>query len=206
VGYYTAIPDPFDKHNRGDPLVKDPCPKEPEKQPENDEARLFRDSIGAVRPVKADEKVRHQSRPPPTPAQTDANEARVRDELLTHQIDPGSMETGEELGWCHSSVSPTVFKRLRRGQFSVGAVLDLHHMNQEAARRSIHQFLDDCHRERVSCARIIHGKGLRSRFGGPVLKALTDSLLRRHPDVLAFASARPEDGGTGAAYVLLKKR
>ena len=187
-------------------MARDPCREKPKNQLDDDDVQLFRESIGKVRPVKADDRVHHQSRPQPNPDQTDANEARVRHEMLTHEIDPGSMETGEELAWYHSSVSPTVFKRLRRGRFSVGAVLDLHHMNQDAARRSIHQFLEDCHRQRVSCARIIHGKGLRSRSGGPVLKALTDSLLRRHPDVLAFASARPEDGGTGAAYVLLKRR
>ena len=40
---------------------------------------------------------------------------------------------------------------------------------------------------------------------GPVLKGLTNSLLRRRKAVLAFTSARPNDGGTGAVYVLLKK-
>ncbi len=37
-----------------------------------------------------------------------------------------------------------------------------------------------------------------------MLKRLTDSLLRRRKEVLAFASARPNDGGTGAVYVLLR--
>jgi DNA-nicking Smr family endonuclease len=54
--------------------------------------------------------------------------------------------------------------------------------------------------------RIVHGKGWRSGPGGPVLKGLTDHLLRRRADVLAFASARPADGGTGAVLVLLKTR
>jgi DNA-nicking Smr family endonuclease len=53
--------------------------------------------------------------------------------------------------------------------------------------------------------RIVHGKGLRSRAAGPVLKALTDRLLRRRDDVIAFASARPALGGTGAVVVLLKR-
>ena len=56
------------------------------------------------------------------------------------------------------------------------------------------------------CVRIVHGKGLRSRPGGPVLKGLADLVLRRHGDVLAFASARPSQGGTGAVVVLLKPR
>jgi DNA-nicking Smr family endonuclease len=37
-----------------------------------------------------------------------------------------------------------------------------------------------------------------------VLKQLTDTLLRRRADVLAFASARPAQGGTGAVIVLLQ--
>jgi DNA-nicking Smr family endonuclease len=52
--------------------------------------------------------------------------------------------------------------------------------------------------------RIIHGKGYRSGARGPVLKTAVDSWLRRHTDVMAFTSARPIDGGTGAVYVLLR--
>jgi DNA-nicking Smr family endonuclease len=54
------------------------------------------------------------------------------------------------------------------------------------------------------CVKIIHGKGLRSRAQGPVLKRLVDGLLRRRGDVLAFASAPPAEGGTGAVVVLMR--
>ena len=33
-----------------------------------------------------------------------------------------------------------------------------------------------------------------------------DSWLRRNGEVLAYCSARPNDGGTGAVYVLLKRK
>ena len=51
--------------------------------------------------------------------------------------------------------------------------------------------------------RIIHGKGLRSGHRGPVLKTAVSAVLRRTGAVLAYVSARPVDGGTGALYVLL---
>jgi DNA-nicking Smr family endonuclease len=38
-----------------------------------------------------------------------------------------------------------------------------------------------------------------------VLKRLVDGLLRRRSDVVAFASAKPAEGGTGATIVLLKR-
>ncbi|MEO5625059.1 MAG: Smr/MutS family protein, partial [Dokdonella sp.] len=64
---------------------------------------------------------------------------------------------------------------------------------------------DDCRHHDLLCVRIVHGKGLRSKAAGPVLKQLTDSMLRRRADVLAFTSARPAQGGTGAVIVLLQR-
>ena len=99
--------------------------------------------------------------------------------------------------------SPKLLRRLKRGHFSVQAEVDLHHMNAAAAADSIVDLLEEADAEGWRCVRIVHGKGLRSRPGGPVLKGLTDRLLRRHSDVLAFTSARPAQGGTGAVIVLL---
>jgi DNA-nicking Smr family endonuclease len=53
--------------------------------------------------------------------------------------------------------------------------------------------------------RIIHGKGLSSAGKLPVLKGKVDAWLRQMDAVLAFCSARRNDGGTGALYVLLKR-
>jgi DNA-nicking Smr family endonuclease len=66
------------------------------------------------------------------------------------------------------------------------------------------QFLQYARSQRLACVRIIHGKGLRSGQRGPVLKQTVNTLLRRADPVLAFASARPAAGGTGATLVLLQ--
>jgi DNA-nicking Smr family endonuclease len=52
----------------------------------------------------------------------------------------------------------------------------------------------------------VHGKGNGSWQKQPVLKNKLNQWLRQRDEVLAFCSARPCDGGTGAIYVLLKKR
>jgi DNA-nicking Smr family endonuclease len=98
----------------------------------------------------------------------------------------------------------TVWRRLRRGAYRIGAELDLHGLNRERARLAVQEFLADCQERNLRCVRIIHGKGLGSPNTGPVIKSLLDSWLRRRRDVLAFCSARPQDGGTGAVYVLLR--
>lgn len=61
---------------------------------------------------------------------------------------------------------------------------------------------------RRRCVLLIHGRGLNSPDRVPVLKnALVGWLTRGRlaKRVLAFATARPVDGGAGALYVLLRK-
>lgn len=127
------------------------------------------------------------------------------DELERGEIDWTEVESGEELSFVRAGVQRRVLKTLRRGGYSVGAELDLHQMNIEAARKSIVDFIQYAGQRGITCVKIIHGKGLRSKSRGPVLKGLTNSLLRRRKAVLAFTSARPNDGGTGAVYVLLRR-
>jgi DNA-nicking Smr family endonuclease len=108
------------------------------------------------------------------------------------------------LSFQRAGVRTQVMRRLRRGQYPVEAELDLHGLNQAAARDRLAEFLAVARDSGRRCVRVIHGKGYRSGARGPVLKAAVDLWLRRHMDVMAFSSARAIDGGTGALYVLLR--
>jgi DNA-nicking Smr family endonuclease len=99
----------------------------------------------------------------------------------------------------------TVMRRLRRGDYRIGAELDLHGMTADAARGELARFLREAIGRELRCVRIIHGKGLGSEGRGPVLKPRVARWLRQRDDVLAYCSARPADGGTGALYVLLRR-
>ena len=164
---------------------------------------LFVQAIGAVRPIKQPIVEHDKPRPPPEPVQSLLDEARVPSELIGSDIDPTLIEVGEELSYLKDGHSPTLLRKLKRGQFSIADEIDLHQMTAPLAREAIAQFLAESKRERRLCVKIIHGKGLRSRNEGPVLKRLVDGLLRRRADVLAFASAKANQGGTGAVIVLL---
>lgn len=173
-------------------------------RPSEDDIALFREAVGPVRHIEAEAPVSAAPPPRPHPHMRDADEAAVLRELLQASHDPAWIEIGEELSYLREGHSPKLLRRLKRGQFSIQAEVDLHHMNAAAATAAILELLEEAHAEGWRCIRIVHGKGLRSRPGGPVLKGLTDRLLRRRNDVLAFASARPAQGGTGAAIVLLR--
>lgn len=172
-----------------------------------EDSLLFRNSIGDVRRLaqRSPAPQPDKSRPAPHPAMFERDEAAVRDELLDSAIDPAALEVGEELLYLRDGHSPQLLTRLRRGAFSVEDEIDLHQMNEKAARAMLDDFLADSKRRGLACLRIVHGKGLRSGAAGPVLKRMTDRVLRRRNDVLAFAPARPAQGGTGATVVLLRK-
>jgi len=170
----------------------------------DDDSRLFREAIGDVRPLDPVQPPPAAAKPAPHPHMLDADEAAVPGELLDLAFDPALLEVGEELSYLRDGYPPKLLRQLKRGQFSVQDDIDLHQMNAAAAQASIAMFLAEAKQHGLRCVRIVHGKGLRSRSAGPVLKGLTDRMLRRRDDVIAFASARPAMGGTGAVVVLLK--
>lgn len=111
---------------------------------------------------------------------------------------------GAALSFQRAGLRPQVMRRLRRGLYPAEDELDLHGLNQTAARDQLADFIARSRDSGRRCVRIIHGKGYRSGARGPVLKTAVDLWLRRHLDVMAFTSARAIDGGTGAVYVLLR--
>jgi DNA-nicking Smr family endonuclease len=181
------------------------APPTPQQEIPVDDSELFRASIGHVRPLAHIATPLPQApKPAPEARQFELDEAAVRDELLDHAFDPGLIEVGEEIHHLKLGQSSRLLKRLRRGHYSVQAEIDLHQMTVAVAREAIVGFLNEAIRHRELCVRIVHGKGLRSSSRGPVIKRMTEQLLRRRDDVLAFASALPAQGGTGAVLVLLR--
>ena len=184
-------------------------PSDYRKDPEGlstDDSALFRDAVQDVRPLNRPLRIRsHRTPPEPRPHLTEADEASVLHEMLDGDLDPAEMESGEELHYRREGLQQSVLRRLRRGHYRVGAELDLHGLVVTEARQAVSEFILQARARNRRCVRIIHGKGLRSRHRGPVLKTHLDKWLRRRDDVLAFCSARPVDGGTGAVYVLLRR-
>ncbi|MDY6991788.1 MAG: Smr/MutS family protein [Pseudomonadota bacterium] len=168
------------------------------------ERELFRQAMQGVKPLKCDTVPLEFPRPLPLPKQRYLDEALVRQDMLSEQFDTAELETGEELTFLRSGLQRRVLFKLRRGHFSVRAELDLHGMIVREAREAVGQFLYYCRHHQVRCARIIHGKGYGSWHKQPILKTKLNHWLRQRDEVLAFCSARPVDGGTGAIYVLLK--
>ncbi|KAF1686486.1 SMR domain protein [Pseudoxanthomonas broegbernensis] len=170
---------------------------------EDDDAELFRAAVGKVAPL------RKPAPAPPAPPRPRAaarpgkpDEKGVRGRLADHP--DAVLLRGDPSAFRRERVSGHDWQRLRRGQFSAQDELDLHGANALQAETLLARFLAESAQAGLGCVRIIHGKG--GGEGVPVLKNLVDRLLRQRGDVLAFHSAPPAQGGTGALLVLLARR
>ncbi|TAM13056.1 MAG: hypothetical protein EPN72_11180 [Nevskiaceae bacterium] len=172
---------------------------------EGEDSGLFRAAMAGVKPRSA---VAHAATrravPAPHPRSREADEQAILHELLDGPFDADLADCVETLQYRGPGIQDRVWRRLVRGRYHIEAEIDLHGLNREQAYLAVAQFIMECRDRDQRCVRIIHGKGLRSSGRGPVLRTLLGGWLRRRDDVLAFCQARPEHGGSGASYVLLR--
>lgn len=172
--------------------------------PGDDDAALFRDAIGPVRRLPEAPAAPRAPRPAPRPTMAERDHRQARSEF-ERLLDSGPLEAGDSMRHRRDDISPRMLRRLARGHYSVQDDLDLHHAPLRQAEDMLRRFLAESRENGLGCVRIVHGKGLHAD-GAPVLKNMVDRLLRQRADVLAFHSAPPAQGGTGAVLVLLRPR
>jgi len=188
-----------------------PLPPKAKKTPkvsEADEAALFYSAMDGV------QQITHRGEAPvPNPRlpeiiDDNAEALAQLSELVAGSGDFNVSDTDEYIEGAGPGIDRNLLRSLRRGDFSIQGRLDLHGMTQPAAREAVERFLTDSRRANRRCVLIVHGRGLNSKDQIPVLKAgLKEWLSSKRIGnlVLAFATARPQDGGAGAVYVLLRR-
>ncbi len=170
-----------------------------------DDLALFKQAVKDARPLHS-KRVNFQAPlPKPIPKQFLRDERQaLADSLSDGYIPSHELETGEELLYLRQGQSPVILSKLRRGNWVIQASIDLHGLVADEARLYVAEFLADCKKRDIRCVRIVHGKGLGSRNREPVLKHKLRNWLMQKDEVLAYAQAKPQDGGSGAVIVLLK--
>ena len=107
-----------------------------------------------------------------------------------------------------SGVDKRTVERMRRGKLAIDARLDLHGEYQATAEARLESFIIDCFEAGCRLVLVITGKGLASNSTGVLRKRLPDWLNKPkcREVTLSFCAARPEHGGEGAFYILLRRK
>lgn len=174
-------------------------------QAANSNANLFQAAVKNTRPLNINVPFTEKIYPKPIAKQFIRDEKQALRDSLSDDFYPAhELESGEELLYLRTGQSPDVLSKLRRGFWVVQAQIDLHGLISDEAREYVAEFLSRCKKRNIRCVRIVHGKGLGSRNREPVLKHKLRNWLMQKDEVIAYAQAKPEDGGSGAVIVLLK--
>lgn len=176
---------------------------------DEDEASLFAQEVAGIKPLKKSE-VYLRKKGPQVDFHVRKQAASIAQEAdrnhLSHDF-VEKVEPDDVLGYKRSGVQDGVFKRLRQGKYGIEARLDLHRHTVAQAREQVYQFADDCMRNDIRVAIIVHGKGDRTPEpeNQAMIKSYINKWLRDLDVVMAFHSAQRHHGGLGAVYVLFKK-
>jgi|LGOV01.1.fsa_nt_gb DNA-nicking Smr family endonuclease len=173
-----------------------------------DDMQSFREEVADVRPLITENRIETaKAKPPPNPrhGQHYSNTEETTDiNMMSDPVDLRDAVVDDVLSFARAGIQQKVQKKLRRGEFPIEDILDLHGYTTVEAKTAIQDFLYECLRQHIRYILIIHGKGYRSDQKIPVLKTHVAYWLPQHKDVLAYSSAQVKDGGTGAIYVILK--
>lgn len=133
------------------------------------------------------------------------DDAAVLRESLSDQFEVDHLlEDDPSLSFSRAGTGPDVVRKLRKGYWPVQDELDLHGLRRDGAREAIGDFLHKAGKRKLRCVCVIHGKGLGSAGGEPVLRSMVHSWLEQKDEVIAFCAANVDGRSHGALIVLLK--
>jgi DNA-nicking Smr family endonuclease len=107
-------------------------------------------------------------------------------------------------------------KKVRRGKLDIDARIDLHGMRQAEAQSALVSIITRVRADNGRCLLVVTGKGAPIDPGEDFITPQPGVIRRRLPEwlngaairehVSGFSPAHAKDGGSGAFYVLLKRR
>lgn len=158
----------------------------------DDGEQLFADAVSGAEPLPNRERVRPPA--PPAPVQ------------LPEPPPPPAFALSEDRTHGRAAdVSRKTARELAAGKFAPRATLDLHRLTLDQARERIAAFVASSRAAGHRSVLIVTGMAERSPAGDRLRDHVPTWLSGPlGGSVLAFAPARPEHGGAGALYVLLR--
>jgi DNA-nicking Smr family endonuclease len=102
----------------------------------------------------------------------------------------------------YDNIDRNTSERFRKGDYPIDGTIDLHGMTHDKAEAALSRFIASHYGRGNRCLLVITGKGVVLREALP--RWLAESDLRSV--ILAFDTAKQKDGGSGAYYILLKRK
>ncbi len=170
--------------------------------PDDDDDKLFSEAMAGVNPLQNNRASLQKSPGAINRRKSEGTSATIDDTLSDEFIPP----CDDFLEFRRPGIQNAYLKQIRNGKLTIDDAIDLHGYRRDDARKQLLDFIAHAQSRQYRLVLVVHGKGYNSDDNRPVLKAMVNKWLQSLPQVLAFVTAQPRDGGSGAVYVLLKKQ
>ena len=169
----------------------------------------FLNEMGDVRPLPENDKV-YRYNPDESLALKEKRATQHQREVMS-TLTPLSIQgviplkPDDFLSYQQPGIQDGVFKNLRLGKYPIEQRLSLKGLTVEESRDSLYRTIVQCHSKGTRTLLVQHGRGEQSKPFPALKKSYLNHWLLELEEVIAFHTAQPAHGGTGATYVLLKK-
>jgi DNA-nicking Smr family endonuclease len=180
----------------------------------DDEEFLFQQEMTGVEPLQRSTRVKLKRNDASAESLRQRRTAAVAEKGDRNPLSDEGVEALDPwyvLDYKRPGIQNGVFRKLKQGRYETEARLNLHRMSVKNARLEVFEFIEQAQALGLRTVLLIHGKGENSPGSGlereraSLIKGYVNHWLRQLSPVLAFHSARPQHGGTGAVYVLIRK-
>ncbi len=136
-------------------------------------------------------------------------EVAVRYSIDSALLESGSSRAKNLVVNDKSGIAHKQAVRIDKGVVEIDATIDLHGMTLQAAYENFKNFIERAYSKNYRLLLVITGKGLKSLEGkGKIKNALIDwtNEISLRSKIVRVSEASRKDGGSGAYYILLKRR
>lgn len=187
--------------------MQEPPHRRQSKRPSEEDLQLWRHLTRDIKPLKP-QRLPPKAVPGPAPKEkTPPSRPALRASTAAAAITPAKPSMPELSHGDLRAMDKRRAQRLRRGRLPIEARLDLHGLNQEDAHHALQRFVQQSAAVGRRCVLVITGKGGRHGESGVLRKQVPLWLnqVDLRDKVLGFEHARPEHGGAGALYLMLRR-
>ncbi|MTD25991.1 DNA endonuclease SmrA [Erwinia sorbitola] len=166
-----------------------------------DEQDLFKHAMEDVKPLKTCAATLWLKTPP-------ARRDVVTDPQLDNPLTTGLLDIVPltvPLEYKAEGIQQGVLDKLSQGKYPPQATLNLLRHTVEQCRQALYLFMLQSTKYGLRNVLIVHGKGRDDASHANIVRSYLMRWLPQFDDVQAFCAARPQDGGSGACYVGLRK-
>jgi len=168
----------------------------------------FDDYLSDAKPLSKHHQNVHQTpnKPLITPQHEPFEDEIERVHLSDWDLEKTHIKSDQIISYKRCHLSKKQWRQFAQGNWRAGFSLDLHGLDRQSAWKAVQDYVDDLYCTQQKYGLIVHGKGHYSEDGVAYIKNMLAQHLQRLPNVLAYHSAMPKDGGAGALYIMIKSK